>query len=136
MPVAAKSVGKSLGRLEREVIEATNQYRKQQGLPPLQAHPTLTRLARQHSEAMASGRRSMGHAGMQQRFVIIQKEIKGVRGFWENVAMGYSDASSVLKGWVNSSGHRRNLKSPSSLIGVGIARDRQGRLYYTQLFVQ
>ena len=52
----------------------------------------------------------------------------------ENIAMGYSSASSVVEGWMNSSGHRQNiLKSEYSHIGVSCFVDG-GTKYWVQVF--
>ncbi len=53
----------------------------------------------------------------------------------ENIAMGYPDAEAVMNGWMDSPGHRRNiLNCASHAIGVGLARDRAGTVYWTQMF--
>jgi uncharacterized protein YkwD len=36
--------------------------------------------------------------------------------------------------WKNSPGHRRNMLGNFKYIGIGIARDRQGRIFYTEVF--
>ena len=42
-----------------------------------------------------------------------------------------------MKYWMNSPGHRANILSSSyNQIGVGVARDQNGNLYWTQLFIK
>lgn len=36
--------------------------------------------------------------------------------------------------WKSSPGHRRNILSPYRYIGVGIDKDKYGRIFYTQVF--
>ncbi|MNL82429.1 Cysteine-rich secretory protein family protein [compost metagenome] len=49
--------------------------------------------------------------------------------------MGYSTPEAVMNGWMNSSGHKANiLKTGFGKIGIGIAKNSSGRLYWTQLF--
>ena len=55
----------------------------------------------------------------------------------ENIAMGYATAESVVAGWMDSRGHRRNiLECGSVAIGVGAvdSGDPQRGIYWTQMF--
>ena len=53
----------------------------------------------------------------------------------ENIAKGQKTAESVMKGWMNSSGHRANiLSSAYTHIGVGYAKDSRGNTYWVQMF--
>ena len=55
----------------------------------------------------------------------------------ENIAMGEKGASQdlVMKSWMESELHRKNILNPDyTEIGVGIAADKSGQLYYTQVF--
>ena len=45
-------------------------------------------------------------------------------------------AKIVVDGWIKSPGHRQNIVGRYNLTGIGIVRDRAGKLYYTQLFVR
>ena len=40
----------------------------------------------------------------------------------------------ALKGWINSPGHHKNLKGQWSRCGIGIARNRRGEFYVTQVY--
>ena len=52
----------------------------------------------------------------------------------ENIAAGYSSASSVMTGWMNSSGHRANILSSNfNSIGIGCFVSG-GRYYWVQIF--
>lgn len=63
-------------------------------------------------------------------------EACGVTAGWgENIAYGYSTASAVMNGWLNSSGHRANIeRSTFRAIGVGAAANGSGTLYWAQAF--
>jgi uncharacterized YkwD family protein len=55
----------------------------------------------------------------------------------ENIAKGQRTAQEVVTAWMNSSGHRANILSPSYMeIGVGLAKDSAGRCYWTQMFIK
>ena len=118
-----------------EVVAKTNQFRKSNGLPALQVKEDLNELAQKHSEAMAKGRASFGHDGFGKRNEQASSKIKSLSSFAENVAFGAETATQVVDNWKNSAGHRRNMLGKSyKYIGVGIAKSKNGRLYYTQIF--
>ena len=55
----------------------------------------------------------------------------------ENLASGQGTPAQVMNTWMSSSGHRANiLNSTYNQIGVGIARDSKGKLYWTQMFIK
>ena len=55
----------------------------------------------------------------------------------ENIASGQKTATDVMSSWMNSSGHRTNiLSSTYNKIGVGGAKDSNGNLYWTQMFIR
>jgi uncharacterized protein YkwD len=55
--------------------------------------------------------------------------------FGENVAQGQSSAAQVVRNWMNSPGHRRNILNPAyTELGTGFAVDRAGRPYFVQVF--
>jgi uncharacterized protein YkwD len=57
------------------------------------------------------------------------------RAAGENIAMGYATPEAVVTGWMNSSGHRANILNASfGKLGVGLARNAKGQIYWTQLF--
>jgi uncharacterized protein YkwD len=49
----------------------------------------------------------------------------------ENIAYGQADVDSVMRTWLASPGHRRNiLHGGYGCIGVGVAAAKDGRLYW------
>lgn len=122
--------------LTQDVLKYTNQFRKSKGLPALIMRDDLNAIARKHSEDMARGRRSFGHGGYSQREQQVQKIIKPCNGMAENVAYGASTAKEAVAIWKNSSGHRKNMLGNYKYVGIGIAFDRRGQVYYTQIFVR
>ena len=54
----------------------------------------------------------------------------------ENIAMGQPTAASVMNAWMNSPGHKANILSVNfTEIGVGVAKDASGTIYWTQQFI-
>lgn len=119
-----------------DVLTYTNKFRKSKGKPALVIRQDLNELAQQHSENMARGRTAFGHGGFSKREKEARKTIAGASGFAENVAYGSDTGKEVVEGWKRSSGHRRNMLGPYKYIGIGVAKDRRGVIYYTQFFVQ
>ena len=55
----------------------------------------------------------------------------------ENIANGQRTAAEVMNSWMNSSGHRANiLNSAYNQIGVGVAKNKNGNLFWTQMLVR
>jgi len=131
--LASFSRHKSTG-LVQEILNQTNQFRRSKGLTNLIIMQGLNAIARKHSEDMAKGRIGFGHEGFAQRNVMANTVIKHMHGFAENVAYGPTTGKQVVILWKNSPGHRRNMLGHYKYTGIGIARDRQGRMYYTQVF--
>jgi uncharacterized protein YkwD len=120
--------------LVEDVLTETNQFRKSKGLPELEVKEELNVIAQQHSNNMAKGMVAFGHAGFEKRNNMAVKSIRTIKEFAENVAFGAATARDAVNMWKSSEGHRKNMLGRYAYIGIGIAKDKQGRLYYTQVF--
>ncbi len=99
-----------------------NQARMAYGLRPLQADMRLERAARSHSsEMLQAGVFFHGAFNARIRGVGVRAPRVG-----ENLAWGvgqYSRARAIVRMWLASPGHRRNLLHPGyRLVGVGALR--------------
>ncbi len=103
-----------------EVIRLTNQERTSRGLSPLAKHNQLSRAAQKHARAMAD-QDFYSHTGKDGSSPGDRLNREGyVGGAGENIAVGYVTPAEVVKGWMDSSGHRANILNPSYLaIGAG-----------------
>ncbi|USQ13349.1 CAP domain-containing protein [Legionella lytica] len=122
--------------IQNAVLVHINTYRKQHGLPPLKMDNNMVREAKQHSLDMAAHRMPFGHQDFSKRITRLHKQIKNTGAGAENVAYNYKNAQIVVQQWLRSSGHKRNIVGNYDLTGIGVARDKQGKLYYTQLFLR
>lgn len=122
--------------LEDDILALINNHRKSKGLPALQMNGAITVEARKHTMAMATRRIEFGHAGFNIRNRIILSKVPGTTAVAENVAFGSKTAKEVVAGWLNSSGHRKNIEGNYKLTGIGVARDQHATLYYTQIFAR
>ena len=121
--------------IEEEVLYIVNDHRNSEGLPSLKMNEVMMNEARKHSYDMASGKISFGHDGFSDRIERIKNEIGGEGGA-ENLAMGYPDAKAVVKGWLSSDGHKRNIESNATITGIGVVKIDNGPFYYTQIFLK
>jgi uncharacterized protein YkwD len=110
---------------EQAFLGLINDYRAQNGLGPLVAVQTAGAAARYHSMDMAtynyvSHTLYDGTTFMQNMINFGYTKFGGAAG--ENIAGGYSTASSVFSAWKASSGHNLNMLSANfKAIGIGRA---------------
>jgi uncharacterized protein YkwD len=122
-------------RMADDILRLINEYRKKKGLRALSMSTVMNAEALKHSENMAARRTSFSHNGFQGRIKKISTSLNGVSNAAENVAMGSTSAKQVVEEWLSSPMHKRNIEGPYSLTGIGVAADKRGVLYYTQIFV-
>jgi uncharacterized protein YkwD len=121
--------------MEEEVLDAINAYRATQSLSPLTMNSFIRNECRTHSENMADGTVPYGHDGVLDRSSRIKTEL-GPGVIAENVAVGANSADAVVSSWLNSSAHKTNIDGTYTLTGVGIAKNDDGILYFTQIFYE
>lgn len=125
-----------LARLLAEVVSLTNIERAAAGLPALVADPRLAAAAQGHSADMAA-RRFYAHTSPEGGTPADRALAAGCRsdGIGENIACGQRTAAEVVRGWMDSPGHRANiLRRAFTLIGVGYATGGRAGTYWTQMF--
>ncbi|NJD03303.1 MAG: SafA/ExsA family spore coat assembly protein [Ruminiclostridium sp.] len=123
---------------EDEVIRLVNVERSRQGLQTLAKNWELCRVARYKSADMAN-KGYFSHTSPTYGSPFKMMETFGIRfsSAGENIAYGQRSPQEVMNGWMNSPGHRSNILSPSyTQIGVGLARNSSGVLYWTQMFIK
>ena len=120
--------------LVNDVLTETNQFRKTKGLPELQLIEELNVIAQQHSNNMAKGKVAFGHDGFDKRNNMAVQRMKSIKGFAENVAFGAYTGKDAVDMWKGSEGHRKNMLGRFRYVGIGIAKNKQGRIFYTQVF--
>nr|WP_242950615.1 SafA/ExsA family spore coat assembly protein [Clostridium grantii] len=124
--------------LENEVARLVNVERNKQGLSSLKINWQLSRIARYKSQDMID-KNYFSHTSPTygSPFQMIKDFGMQYTAAGENIAYGQNSASSVMTSWMNSPGHRSNILSTSyAEIGVGVAKDSAGRLYWTQMFIK
>lgn len=124
-------------QMEKSLLELTNEQRAKKELPPLKLSPLLGKVARAHSENMAK-QEKMEH-DLDGNTPFDRMSAAGYRYMKAAENIGYADArlgvTFVMKAWMESEGHRQNiLEADFTEIGLGVGRDKAGRLYFTQVF--
>lgn len=121
------------------LIDGTNQYRAEAGIPPLSENPLLAEAARAKAEDMAE-RGYFSHEGPDGRppWVWIQETGYDYAFAGENLAVNFVDSEDVISAWIESDGHRDNLLGAQfTEIGIGTASGRyDGReaIFVVQFF--
>ena len=111
------------------ILQQTNSLRAANGLAPLRLNLTLDAIAQDWSMQQARA------STMSHRSNFASLYPTGWTYAAENVAAGYRP-DAVVNAWAGSPGHRANLLSASTDIGIGVATDANGRYFYTQNFAR
>lgn len=120
-----------------EVLNLVNKERQANGLKPLTLNKELSKVATIKSKDMIDNN-YFDHTSptygspfdMMKTFNISYKTAG------ENIAMGQKTPSEVMNAWMNSSGHRANILNGNyTELGVGIYKDANGSIYWTQMFI-
>ena len=127
-----------LDDIRDDVIRQTNKKRRKKGLDPLIGDSLLHEAAQGHADEMDAVGRYLGHDSADGRDAgdRINEVDYDWRTYRENAASGQMSAKEVVRGWMNSPGHRENLLSEDiSEIGIGFSLDdRSGSSYWVQKF--
>lgn len=130
--MAAALSPSQIAEIKMEVFRIVNQERESHGIAPLCLNKELGKAAQDHSDDQQKCQK-MSHTGcngssMGQR---MRKAGYSFSFAGENVAWNQQTAQSVMRAWMNSPGHRRNiLKSSFTNIGIGLS----SKYYWTQKF--
>lgn len=111
-------------RQAADLVAATNQARRDAGCAPVEVDERLNRTAQTHAEDMAQAG-YFSHTtpdGTTSGDRIT--EAGGFSAYGENIASGYPTVAEVMKVWMESPSHRRNIEDCGfSAIGVGYVAD-------------
>jgi uncharacterized protein YkwD len=124
-----------LEELRAKLVDAHNRIRTEAKLKKLTFNRKLTAAAQAHAEDMAA-RRKMTHTGADGSSSSERVKARGYRYFrtGENVAVGNMSLDRLMKGWMDSPHHKRNILGGFSDIGVGCAVDEVGKRYWCVTF--
>lgn len=132
--VAENPVDFSYSNMEVQILDKVNAYRKSLDLPELKPLAEISLEAEDHTTYMAETGQ-VNHDNFGQRYTDLVNSI-GAKAVSENVAFGYHSAEAVVQAWINSEGHRENIEGNSTHFGISVKQDKEGRNYYTNIFVR
>lgn len=117
-----------------DVLKLVNNERNKKGVSSLMFCPDLNSVANLKSKDMSAynyfDHISPNYGNL---FDILKKRNISYNAGGENIAMGHTNPEDVVKAWMNSPGHRRNILNPNyHKTGIGIYFGE--RIYWTQNF--
>jgi uncharacterized protein YkwD len=108
-----------------------NAERQLRGLSPLLPHgPACTLAADWAAVCAKAGKLDHGNSGAR-----IAAVYPG-RPSGENLAMGQTSPEQVVRDWMTSPGHARNVVGDWTIVGAGRARGRDQQSYWCAVFVR
>jgi len=132
---AARAAGDEarMTALQAEVTRLVNADRARAGCAPLAWDGAAAEAAQAHSEDMAA-RHYFDHTSPEGHTAVDRLRAGGgsYRALAENIAMGQQSAQEVVRGWLESPGHRRNIENCRyTRTGVGYRDLRWTQVFYT-----
>ncbi len=122
-----------LNAYAKQVLQIVNQERANAGLPALTTNSTLQSAANKRAQEIVKNFSHTRPDGSS-CFTVLNEFGVSYRSAGENIAYGQKTPQEVMKGWMNSSGHRANiLNSKFGKVGIGVYKVN-GVLYWTQVF--
>jgi uncharacterized protein YkwD len=125
--------------VEQRIFQAINQVRQENKLPPLKWQAKIAEAARSHSRRMTT-KRFFSHEDPELRGPGNRLSAVGIawRLCGENIFEEYGEtdpARAAVRGWMQSSGHRRNILTRGFTdTGIGVAMGHDGAYTITQMF--
>ena len=123
---------------EKKIHQLVNQYRSSINLPLLELDEKISKLAREHSEAMANKKIPFGNCGFKERIRKIALFLPNMVAS-ENVALyqGHPvNEDIVVQFWLKSATHRKIIQGDYNLTGIGVAKSTNDVFYFTQVFIK
>jgi uncharacterized protein YkwD len=125
----------NLNAIRSDLVAGINAQRAGKGLSALAPSAQLTQAA-QKQACDNAGRNKMTHTGSDGSKIGTRISRTGYD--WgsanENVGYGYKEPGSMLKGWMGSDGHRRNILARGTQdIGIGLATGSDGNRYWVMV---
>lgn len=124
--------GTNIIELESDLIEIVNAHRSEMGKAPLLFNEVAYRYANEHTSYMIS-KGYLSHDNFEVRASSVALEVDA-DVVAENVAKGYLTAQEAFSNWYASADHRKTIVGDYTHTAASIKKDKEGNLYYTQMF--
>ena len=135
-----EGIGGDCRKFARQAFDLTNDYRSQQGLPPVLWDTNLEHIVNEHAKMMVEdpSLHSPDHPGFFDRVAKIQKIGSWSGGAWENIAYSTdpeNPALTAFEGWVQNPTHEGTLLSHAKNMAVGCAYSPfDNGYFFSQMF--
>lgn len=130
--IALADTSNNKASLRSEALRAfnlVNKNREEAGLPCLKWDVNLENTS--DVRARECGEKFSHTRPNNQPWYTVNSDIMG----GENLAFGFNDANSVLKGWMDSTSHRENILYPDfTKVSISIYKSDDGTYYWAQEF--
>ncbi len=120
--------------IEIEILELINEHRIGLGLNALNSLNIVKSVAFTHTDYMVEVN-SVNHDNFFQRKISLEQNANA-KVVSENVAYAYSSAQSVVNAWINSDSHRGNIEGDYTDFEVSAEQNKEGKWYYTNIFIK
>jgi uncharacterized protein YkwD len=123
---------------EKAVLDLTNEARTKAKLPPLKPNAVLFAVARAHSANMAKQEKMEHELDGETPADRVKSAKYAYAQLGENIAVGQNVShSEIVKMWMESLHHKENILNEAfQEIGLGLAKNDKGEVYYTQVFAK
>ncbi|MHB1107681.1 MAG: CAP domain-containing protein [Lutibacter sp.] len=121
--------------MESEIVSLVNTHRSSLGLNTLNTLNIVSGVADGHTNYMIEVGQ-ISHDNFAQRAQTLMTEV-GAKTVGENVAYGFNTAEGVVKGWLNSEGHRKIIENADyTHFGISMEKSNDNRNYFTNIFIK
>lgn len=120
--------------IEIKILELINQHRLSIGLNSLVNMIEIKAETYRHTNYMIENNR-LSHDNIFVRKENLESSIGAIR-MSENLAFGYTNAESLMNGWLSSPGHRDTIEGDFIATDISAKQDENGNWYYTSIFVR
>ena len=127
-------VKKEVKTIELEILELLNDHRLSLGLNPLEEMAVIKSVAHSHTDYMVDNE-EVSHHNFFTRSDYLKSNTGAIK-VSENVAFGYSSAESVVRAWIKSESHKKNLEGDYTNFDISAEKNEEGRWYYTNIFIK
>lgn len=125
----------SPSELDMQVFDLINKHRESIGVTKLIFNEEVFKKAYEHTQYMVK-QNNLSHDGFEDRISAIEN-IYSIGVSAENVAYNYStNAEDVVNQWLDSEGHKNNLETDELTHSAVATINDNGKIYYTQLFIE
>ncbi len=120
--------------LELEVFNLVNEHRSSLGLNTLKFNSIAYTYATTHTKSMINdGTISHKDFDIRSSNLAVETNANDVS---ENVGSNFKSAEGIVQAWINSETHKTNMEGDYEATAVSAKADKNGVIYFTQLFLR